>query len=109
MRLIDADAFSAVMKQRQDAVKEWLSKGKDDETCARAESAYVMLCEVKLFLDQMPTIDAVEVVRCKDCKYADVLITGNIYCKHFNEWHLHGTDWFCADGERRDQCSSQDS
>lgn len=40
-------------------------------------------------------------VRCKDCKYADVLITGNIYCKHFSEWHLHGTDYFCADGERR--------
>ena len=58
--------------------------------------------EVKELIDKQPVIDAVEVVRCKDCKYADVLITGNIYCKHFSEWHLHGTDWFCADGERRE-------
>ena len=62
MRLIDVDAFSAVMKQRQDAVKEWMSKGKDEETRAKAGGAYVMLAEVKLLLDQMPAIDAVEVV-----------------------------------------------
>jgi hypothetical protein len=62
-----------------------------------------VLLEVRDKVRALPTIDAVEVVRCKDCKYADVLITGNIYCKHFNEWHLHGTDWFCADGERKEK------
>lgn len=56
----------------------------------------------ELFDEETDKNDLVEVTRCKDCKYADVLITGNIYCNHFSEWHLHGTDWFCADGERRD-------
>lgn len=45
-----------------------------------------------------PTVDAVEVVRCKDCKHRD-----KYECNHIM---LGGTkcgvtdDWFCADGER---------
>ena len=47
-------------------------------------------------IDDAPTVDAVEVVRCKDCRfrYQD----GAIFC-------LLGTqsdEWFCANGERRE-------
>ena len=40
-------------------------------------------------ISDAPTIDAVEVVRCKDCR----------------RWCIcrHGDDWFCADGERRSE------
>lgn len=46
-------------------------------------------------IDDAPTIDAVPVVRCKDCKRHS---TG--YCRlgHVND----GQNWFCADGERRE-------
>lgn len=60
-RLIDADAFSAEIKKRQDACKKWMENS-TDEMHLRACGAYPVFCETKLLLDQMPTIDAVEVV-----------------------------------------------
>ena len=43
-------------------------------------------------------------VRCKDCKWAEALGNGRIWCRH--EDHdinaNHSNDWFCADGERSD-------
>ena len=40
-----------------------------------------------------PTIDAVPVVRCKDCKYFKTRL-----CENEDNYD----DWFCADGERKD-------
>ena len=43
-----------------------------------------------------------EIIRCKDCKHgADTIINGEYLfktCRGVN----HEPDWFCADGERRD-------
>ena len=67
------------------------------------------LTEIILDVDESPTIDAVEVIRCKDCKYR--LHLGPT--EHYPETYIcridniSGTrkayrdDWFCADGERR--------
>ena len=44
-------------------------------------------------IDKAPTIDAVPVVRCKDCKYFKTRL-----CENEN----NHDDWFCADGERKD-------
>ena len=45
------------------------------------------------YAENLPTVDAVPVVRCKDCKY-------------FKTWLCQNEDnsdnWFCADGERKD-------
>lgn len=46
--------------------------------------------------NHMPTVDAVEVVRCKDCKYADSFAE----CK-FVSWYNNKDD-FCSRGERRE-------
>lgn len=50
----------------------------------------------------------VEIVTCKDCKY-----NGTMYCKCFmcdgNEYmSYHNPNFFCADGERREQDESVD-
>lgn len=46
-------------------------------------------CEMfKKSIDEQPTADVVEVVRCKDC-------TRQMIC-------FHSDDYFCADGERRE-------
>ena len=47
--------------------------------------------------------DAIEIVRCKDCKHSvrlvcDLLGNEGIQCRHGNI--THRLDWFCADGER---------
>lgn len=50
-----------------------------------------------------PTIDAVSVVRCRDCKYYNVTCCspGFGWCERSG--HNHGTtdNWFCADGRDR--------
>ena len=49
-----------------------------------------------------PTVDAIPVVRCKDCKHKekDGISEGYHYC---NINGLQVTDgWFCADGEKKE-------
>ena len=51
-------------------------------------------------LEALPTVDAVPVVRCKDCKfyYRMTAETGicQLCCRHL------GNDGFCSEGERKD-------
>ena len=55
-------------------------------------------------VEDTPTIDAVPVVRCKDCKHGEVddpeCFPGQYYCHEGHMWNkgCH----FCADGERKD-------
>ena len=59
-----------------------------------------------------PSVDAVEVVRCKDCRHGKCVGIEYI-CRahsgserklgedrHYSEWH--DGNWFCADGERKE-------
>ena len=55
-----------------------------------------------------PTVDAVEVVRCKDCKHYDNS-EGICWCKLNSKFYPGGMDWhsfpengFCSYGERKD-------
>ena len=60
------------------------------------------------WLGKQPTIDAVEVVRCKDCKYYEIYQLKKdgtedrrhrpSYCVNLS--YKTRPDWFCADGER---------
>ena len=58
----------------------------------------------KDLISEMPTVDAVEVVRCKDCKY------GEVDDVDFHDQYLcniSGSDWncgnhFCSYGERKE-------
>lgn len=53
-------------------------------------------------IDDAPTVDAVEVVRCEYCKWGREA-SGNIEC--FADRNAppeyHGYDWFCPNGDRR--------
>lgn len=54
-------------------------------------------------LEDTPTADVVEVVRCKDCKLAtpDIMIDGWYHCD--NNDMTHKSDHFCSYGERKDK------
>lgn len=56
------------------------------------------------FLDRQPTIDAVEVVRCKDCKHYRDWGDGNITCRLWtDQWDAAtAPDAFCSFGERKE-------
>ena len=66
-----------------------------------------------------PTIDAVEVVRCKDCKHKptgsgvnhDITFPEQDYrcpCRCEDYWYswMPDDDWFCANGERREDADT---
>lgn len=64
VRLIDANAYAAEMKERQDALKEMIDAAvKDDnwELYDKLSRSFGVFVEAKLTLDKMPTVDAVPV------------------------------------------------
>ena len=74
IRLIDADEL------RKDIL--------DLPNCYNGYSdAYDKACIIDM-IDEQPTVDAVEVVRCKDCR----------------KWCIchHSDDYYCADAERKE-------
>lgn len=55
--------------------------------------------EVAIAVENAPTVDAVPVVRCCECKKC---ATDECYFFARGEWGMSGPDWnfYCADGER---------
>lgn len=84
MRLIDADALYKEFERVA-----WYDNADRDEI---AEG----------ILWQMPTIDAVPVVRCEDCIHHTDEEPGMVYCPAvIGGWVSN--DFFCGDGERREK------
>ena len=85
MRLIDADAF----------LKDILTAGIGKTIIEYSES------DIGNMIRKRPTIDAVPVVRCKDCKHHEDEEIGMVYCPNaLGGWVAE--NWFCADGEREE-------
>lgn len=88
MRLIDADAL------KEKSYWECYSDPDDDYE-------YVLVTDI----DRAPTIDAVHIVRCNDCKWFDPsspsgTIEPIVYrCKAYGTYHI--PEFFCSIGERR--------
>ena len=76
MRLIDADALLA----------EYDRKHEGDPGKARK------------LIEDAPTVDAVEVVRCKDCRHISVE-RGLCFCNVWEKFNGMGYDGFCNYGE----------
>ena len=57
-------------------------------------NAYHLTNYATLILREAPTVDAVPVVRCKNCKYFKTPLCQN---------EDNHDNWFCADGERKDK------
>lgn len=54
-------------------------------------------------VDSIPTVDAVPVVRCEDCKHSRETADGRgLFCSVWGRgWHWVQPDGFCSYGERR--------
>lgn len=94
MRLIDADRLKDSIMFTCD-LGGWIG-----ETLLQIKKLAVK------YIENAPTIDAVEVVRCKDCKYSHMTYDG--CCKYCDELEWDGEalylegDFYCAFGERRE-------
>lgn len=53
-------------------------------------------------IDNAPTIDAVPVVRCKDCKFMTLADGGMRFCIVWHGMTGMGDDGFCSYGERKE-------
>ena len=64
----------------------------------------ISLKDVKRIIREIPVVDAVEVVRCKNCKHKGFTVqtTGAIWCEQHKAFLYMGNDHFCSYGERRD-------
>ena len=109
-RLIDADAL--VEKLQTDFKRVFTNAGKkvkpEDYYIKRASifEADRFKCEIDDFCEMVaaqPTVDAVEVVRCKDCKYWEKGKDYEPYCNHYGSGMADTVeDDFCSYGERKD-------
>lgn len=82
VRLIDANA----------AISVFADMGQDIDTH-----------DVIDLLKEQPTVDAVPVCRCRDCRYcyAEGFVNARNVCEKHYDFGNVDDDWSCADGERR--------
>lgn len=68
-------------------------------------NAYHLTNYATLILREAPTVDAVPVVRCRECKHAWIHPCGYVYCnrdgRSANERIFFNLDSFCSYGERK--------
>lgn len=107
MRLIDGDALMNTLCELRDNAIKWLADCREQRsamTAIRAEQAVLTFNECISQVKKSSEVDAVEVVRCEDCKWGEEKC-GNIEC-HADinvPTEYHGYNWFCPNGERRDR------
>ena len=91
MRLIDADALKEELRNS------WIRKAK------MPMEADPFLAFAMSDIDNAPTIDAVEVVRCKECRKWTEVEDGTGVCNMISPYMIgiYGYD-YCSFGERRE-------
>lgn len=59
--------------------------------------------EVARYIDECPTVDAVPVCRCEDCKFGTNDPTGIVICRmaSYPNYAARDPNWYCADGKRK--------
>lgn len=97
MRLIDADEFHKELEEIRQEYRE-------EDTMSSDFAAAVIETVQDEYLANAPTIDAVPVVRCKDCKHFNACDDGRTTCYFWTDFHDMPTDAeaFCYYGERKD-------
>lgn len=110
MRLIDADAlYEKTAEWEAQALAQVERYNLTDSRDEWLRWSYVLKerSAFKFDVADAPTIDAVEVVRCKDCKYSvDYYNDGECYCRRPGremQWISKKWDFFCKAGRRSDE------
>lgn len=106
-RYIDAIPFAQAVSDLRNKEREEYDNlvGKHRSLARSIHGQHVEFCEKMLkAIREQPTVDAVPVTRCIDCKHSTKVegMIGLVWCDHLADggtWVEN--DWFCADGERR--------
>ena len=93
MRLIDADALIGKFNEKVDMAECLVNE--------RTAERFATFCALADAVEEMPTVDAVPVVRCKDCEYSYDDISG-MCCSHGVCVDCEvPPNFYCAYGKRR--------
>ena len=97
MRPIDADSLKEKMATTLEVLKGIFPPGGQEIHLIAAFDT------VRQMADDCRTIEAVPVVRCKDCKHSFMLF-GRMHCESFadTDYLMLDEDDFCCRGERKD-------
>lgn len=68
MTPIDKDELLKALRQRYDNLKQWYKNTTNENAKTNASFAMAECFEIGNIVKEQPTVDAVPVVRCKDCK-----------------------------------------
>lgn len=94
MRLIDADALIEKFNEKVNMAECLV----DERTAER----FATFCALSDAVEQMPTVDAVQVIRCKDCTFGRYIDHGHMHCLHPCGLTTNMTDDFCSYAERKE-------
>ena len=95
MRLIDADALIEKFNEKANMAECLV----DERTAER----FATFCALSDAVEQMPTVDAVPVIRCKDCTFGHYIDHGHMHCLHPCGLTTNMTDDFCSYAERKEK------
>lgn len=101
MRLIDADEALRLFGEEYEETKELIRNG-ETQLDSLAEGFTEAHHIIKYVL---PTVDAVPVVRCKDCEHYSMSVCLKIYSDgnlHPEAWQERKPDDFCSYGEPKE-------
>ena len=107
MRLIDADATIKYLREFRckDCDRRKGMKNGKMRFCYEIGDVPCSACDIgdtiDYFLDEdiSPTVDAVQIVRCKSCEYSytEGFVHERLVCEKHPELGDLSDDWFCAD------------
>ena len=100
MRLIDADALIEKFNEKANMAECLVD--------ARTAERFATFCALADAVEEMPTVDAVQVIRCKDCKfrYWDDWLE-EYFCQCYAEYMQVLPDDFCSNAERKEENDEQ--
>lgn len=104
MKLIDGDALMNTLCELRDNAIKWLADCREQRSAMtpRAEQAVLTFNECISQVKKSSEVDAVPVVRCRDCKWYKTM-----YCK-MDRWtdlvtvYVAKKDDYCSYGKRRE-------
>lgn len=113
MRLIDADAIYKQVQEAEELAQDRVIDTKEtlpfQSYINPAYTRYLAQVGERTWMKHMianaPTVDAVPVVRCGECRFSGMTVNGE--CKYCDIWfpdeaeYMDG-DYYCASGERKD-------
>lgn len=95
----DLISREALLKEFNQTAIEWLQDG-----TYQLQFAAGVMCEVMEMVTKAPTVDAIEVVRCGECKYYGYVLTCGCSRIETSEYGIATMkpDDFCSYGERKE-------